>query len=672
MWSALVRERKIARRKARSPLGRESPARPARAGRFFVNKSAGTSVVLKVKPHWPIILISLFIGIPSLAGSEESAWREQVWPVLETYCVSCHDAESQKGGVNLEALKNLPDARGALRLWWRARDQLESGQMPPPKKEQPAPEQRARLIAWIGENEAFLRSGKVQDPGERRLRRLSRTEYVTSIRDLLGVEAKGLQDFFAEEGAGGEGFDNVSDTLFIPPVMAEPYLAAADSALQEVFIKPELKQRLLSRAPGPDLTPADALREVVKPLMRLAFRRPPSDELLARYLKTGGDRMARGGSWEDAVRLTIKAILCSPDFLLLHEENQEAALWPVTGVELATRLSLFLWSSVPDAPLMDAAESGKMAEPAALEAQVKRMLADPRGLALARNFAGQWLQFEKILTTADPDRGRYKFDNDLRQLLYQESLRFSDHLLRGSGSLLDFLQSDYAFLNEKLAGHYGITGVSGGELRPVKVENGIRGGALGLGAVLTTTALPRRTSPVLRGKWILEQLLGTPPPAPPPNVGTIEEDDQKHKNATVRQELEAHLRRDDCRACHARMDPLGFALENFDPVGRWREKLNGQPLDVSGRLPDGRAFTGPAELKALLLKEADRYGRNLSVKLLSYALGRGIEAYDLPTLARLEESLKQSRFMATPLILEITRSLPFTHRRIKPISIPSE
>ena len=204
------------------------------------------------------------------------------------------------------------------------------------------------------------------------------------------------------------------------------------------------------------------------------------------------------------------------------------------------------------------------------------------------------------------------------------------------------------------------------------LENGIRGGALGLGAVLTTTSLPRRTSPVLRGKWILEQLLGTPPPAPPPNVGTILEDDRKTTHPTIRQELEAHLRRDDCRACHARMDPLGFALENFDPVGRWREKLNDQVLDTSGTLPDGRHFTGPAELKQILLSEKDRFARNLAVKLLSYALGRGIEAYDLPTLSTLETNLKQTGFKTGPLILEICRSLPFTHRRLNPVPIPAE
>jgi hypothetical protein len=625
-----------------------------------------------MRPFAAFLLITLFLPLPANAGPAEATWKDQVWPVLETYCLDCHDHDSQKGGVDLASLKNLPDARAALRLWWRAKDQVESAQMPPPKKDQPTPEQKKLLLTWIADNETFLRSGKIEDPGERRLRRLNRTEYGTALRDLLAVPKDLTMDFFAEEGAGGEGFDNVGDTLFIPPVMAEQYLAAADAALNEVFAKPELKQRLLTAPPGADHPPAEAFRQSLRPLLRLAFRRTPADETLALYQKTAEARMARGGSWEDGMRVAVKAILCAPDFLLLTEANQDQPFWPVTGPELATRLSLFLWSSLPDHALLDAAEAGRLSDPAGLDSEVKRMLADPRGLALAENFAGQWLQFEKVLTTAEPDRRRYRVKRELLPMFYSEAVRFSDHILRGHGSFLDFLHSDYAFLNATLAEHYGIPGVSGPDLRQAKLTDGIRGGALGLGAVLTTTALPRRTSPVLRGKWILEQLLGSPPPAPPPNVGTISEDDQKTKHPTIRQELEAHLKRDDCRACHARMDPLGFSLENFDPVGRWRDKLNDHPLDVRATLPDGRSFSGPAELKQILLTEQDRYARNLAVKLLSYALGRSIEAFDLPTLAKLETSLKQSHFKAEPLILTITRSLPFTHRRLKPVPIPAE
>ncbi len=618
-----------------------------------------------------LTLLFLLLRLPASAGPAEDSWNAQVWPVLQTYCVDCHDADSEKGGVNLAALKNLPDARAAMRLWWRARDQMESGQMPPPKKDQPNAEQKQQLLNWIAENETFLRSGKVQDPGERRVRRLNRTEYTTALRDLLGISGKEIRDIFPEEGAGGEGFDNVGDTLFIPPVMGEQYLAAADAALAEVFGNAELKKRLLTHPPAEGRPPVEAFRQTLRPMLRLASRRSRSDATVDRFVKLGESRMARGGSWEDGMRVALKAMLCSPDFLILTEANQDPPFWQVTGPELATRLSLFLWSSLPDAALLDEAEAGRLADPAGRDAQVQRMLADPKAAALAKNFAGQWLQFEKVLAS-DPDRNRYQFDGDLRRLLYDEAVRFSDHLLRGGGSLLDVLNSDYAFLNERLAKHYGIPNVTGPELRQVKLENGIRGGALGLGAVLTTTALPRRTSPVLRGKWILEQLLGSPPPSPPPDAGGIEEDDQKTKRPTIRLELEAHLRRDDCRACHARMDPLGFALENFDPVGRWRDKLNDQPLDVSAALPDGRKFSGPAELKQILLTEKDRFARNLAVKLLSYALGRSIEAYDFPTLAKLEESLKQNNYQATPLILEITRSLPFNHRRLKPIAIPAE
>lgn len=606
----------------------------------------------------------------------EAAWKAEIFPLLQQYCTVCHDKDSQKGGVDLASLKNLPDARAALRLWWRAKDQMDAKQMPPPKKAQPTEGERARLISWIADNETFLRGGAVQDPGEHRLRRLNRTEYATALHDLLGIQPDTVTDFFAEEGGGGEGFDNVGDTLFIPPVMAEQYVAAADAALAEVTKNPELKTRLLSTPPGETLSPEEAAKTTLRPLLRTAFRHSPSDETLDRYTAIATGRMKRGGSWEDGLRVAVKAVICSPDFLLLREADQNApgspAIWPVSGPELATRLSLFLWSSLPDAALLDDAEAGTLTQPEVLEKQTRRMLADPRALALATNFGGQWLQFEKILTTADPDRGKYKFDNDLRRALYNEAVQFCDHLLRGGGSLLDVLDSDYTFLNKRLAKHYDLPDLEGDELRLVKLTNPNRGGALGLGAVLTTTSLPRRTSPVLRGKWILEQLLGAPPPAPPPNVGTILEDDRKTKNPTIREELQAHLRREDCRACHARMDPLGFSLENFDPVGRWRDTLNNQNLDVSGKLPDGRAFNGPAEMKRVLLQEQDRYARNLSVKLLSYALGRGIEAADMPVIAKMEQCLKDNKFQAIPLILEIVKSLPFTHRRAQPIPIPAE
>lgn len=603
----------------------------------------------------------------------EAAWSTEIFPLLQNYCTDCHDKDAQKGGVDLESLKSLPDARAALRLWWRAKDQMEAAQMPPPKKSQPTAEERTRLISWIADNEDFLRHGAVLDPGERRMRRLNRTEYATALRDLLGVRPDTVSDFFAEEGAGGEGFDNVGDTLFIPPVMAEQYVGAADAALAEVFGNAELKSRLLSVPPRENLSAEQAAQETLRPLLRLAFRHTPEEDLLSRHVAVATGRMERGGSWEEGIRLAMKAALCSPDFLLLREADVDGpSVWPVTGPELATRLSLFLWSSLPDAALLNDAEAGLLREPAVLEAQTRRMLADPRARALAENFCGQWLQFEKILTTADPDRRKYKFNNDLRSALYEEAVAFCDHIMRGGGSLLDVLDSDYGYLNNRLAKHYDLPEVEGDELRLVKLTNPNRGGALGLGAVLTTTALPRRTSPVLRGKWILEQLLGTPPPAPPPNVGTILEDDQKTTHPTIRQELEAHLRRADCRACHARMDPLGFSLENFDPVGRWRDKLNDQPLDVSGKLPDGRAFTGPVELKKLLLQDRGRYGRNLAVKLLSYALGRSVGAADMPVIDRMEQCLKENQFQAGPLILEIVKSLPFTHRRAHPIPIPAE
>lgn len=590
----------------------------------------------------------------------ESAWQEQVFPVLQRYCVDCHDRETHKGNVDFESLAGLPEARNALRIWWRAHDQITSGQMPPRRKPQPTEEERSLLLAWIADNENYLRAMPPADPGERRLRRLSRTEYGYALRDLLGTDPSAVEDFFPEEGAGGEGFDNTGDVLFIPPAMMEEYLDAADHALTAAVGNPEWMAPLGENPAGD----REAVRAFLRPLVNRAFRKVVGDDVLEKIARIADQVLARGESRAHAVKTALKAVLCAPDFLLLRESDRtDFPVWPVSGYELATRLSLFLWSSIPDDELLAEAASGRLTDPAVLEAQTRRMLADPRALALAEQFCGQWLQFNRMLTSVDPDRRKYRFPREMKRLLYEEAVHFCDHILRGGGTFLDLLDSDYAFLNDALAAHYGLPAVGGREIRRVELGDSVRGGAIGLGAVLASTALPRRTSPVLRGKWVLETLLGSPPPPPPPNAGTLLPDDSQVENRTVRQQLEAHLRREDCRACHAKMDPIGFSLENFDPVGRWRTEVNGLPLDVTATFPDGTAISGPAGVRQWLLQERDRFGRNLAIKLLAWALGRGIEAADMPVIHRLEETMKANQFRAEPLILEIVRSLPFTHRR---------
>ena len=342
---------------------------------------------------------------------------------------------------------------------------------------------------------------------------------------------------------------------------------------------------------------------------------------------------ARGDGFEDAVRLALKAALVSPNFLYLVERDRSDADGPyrVSDHELACRLSYFLWSSMPDAELSDLADAGRLHEPEVLEGQVRRMLADPKSRALAEDFAGQWLRVGNLAELAEPDKRLFpEFTPELRDAMAEEAVAFFHAIFREDRPVLDLLDSDYTFLNERLAKHYGIDGVTGPEFRRVALKDRNRGGVLGMAAVLTLTSYPRRTSPVLRGKWVLEELLGTPPPPPPPMVKALPADDRVRDGMTFRQRLEQHRKDANCASCHARLDPLGFGLENFDVLGRWRDEIKGEPVDASGELTTGEKFAGPAALKTILVEsKRELFVRNLVERMLSYALRRGVEYYDI-------------------------------------------
>ncbi|MEI6536220.1 MAG: DUF1588 domain-containing protein, partial [Verrucomicrobiaceae bacterium] len=324
----------------------------------------------------------------------------------------------------------------------------------------------------------------------------------------------------------------------------------------------------------------------------------------------------------------------------------------------------FLWSSMPDDELFRLAAGHRLQDDAILEAQTKRMLSDPRSGSLVRHFAGVWLNFEELFNNADPDRGRFKeYTDSLRQSMFDEALEFSSNILCRDGCVLDFLDSDYSFINETLARLYDIPGVQGPQLRRVKFTDNRRGGLLGMGAILTTTSYPRRTSPVLRGKWVLEKILGTPPHPPPQDVPKIPEDDQKLNNLTVRQSFEKHRSNKACASCHARLDPPGFGLEHFDAIGRWRDLENGKSIDSSGVMPDGRTFDGAAEFRKILMEQKAQFIRTLCSRLLGYALNRGLEIEDQPTLLGMEEALKKADFHSGPMIVTLVKSHSFRYRR---------
>jgi hypothetical protein len=585
---------------------------------------------------------------------------QNVRPLVQKHCQRCHGDAKPKADINLVRFADEESLRDDPELWTKVVDVLVERSMPPPNdRAGPNEDERQRAAASI---QAVLDAFEgVADPGPSVIQRLTRRQYNNTIRDLLGVDSHPAQTFPADGGGGG-GFDNNASTLFVPPILLEKYLAAAIDVLAASD-----PARYLVATPGPDLSRDEAARRSIAAFARQAFRRPVASAEVERLMRLFRHADARGEDFAAAVRLALRAVLVSPSFLYLVERNRSDVEEPyrVSDHELACRLSYFLWSSQPDRTLAELADSGQLHQTAVLEGQVRRMLADPKARALAEDFAGQWLRVGNLAELADPDRQLFpEFTPELRDAMAEEAFAFFHALLREDRPILDLLDSDYTYLNELLARHYGIAGVTGPEFRRVVLKDRSRGGVLGMAAVLTLTSYPRRTSPVLRGKWVLEELLGTPPPPPPAMVKALPADDRVREGMTFRQRLELHRKDANCASCHARLDPLGFGLENFDVLGRWRDQIRDIPVDAAGVLTTGELFTGPEELKASL--KATRkalFVRNLAERLLAYALRRGVEYYDQPAVKQLIEELEARDGRATALVVAVVRSYPFQYRR---------
>lgn len=406
-------------------------------------------------------------------------------------------------------------------------------------------------------------------------------------------------------------------------------------------------------------------REFLEPFASRAFRRPATKEEVTRLAKFVELGMEAGGSFEQGMQLAAQAVLVSPQFLFrweLDSRGQPGEARRLNDYELASRLSYFLWSSLPDDELTALAARKELHQPAVLESQMKRMLADPKAWALIENFAGQWLQVRSLDVTPDPDLFP-NFDEPLRRAMRQETLLFVQELVREDRSVTALLDADFTFVNERLARHYGIKGVKGDEFRRVALTPAQhRGGILTQGSILALTSNPTRTSPVIRGKWILEQILGTPPPPPPPNVPELEAATGVDAKASLRERTEQHRANPDCATCHEKMDPLGFAFEHFDAIGAWRDKDGEFAIDSSGKLPDGRTFKGAADLKQLLM-QGDNFTRTITEKMLTFALGRGLEYYDKCAVDEIVAALKKHDHRFATLILEVIKSQPFQMRQ---------
>ncbi|MBK1855431.1 DUF1592 domain-containing protein [Verrucomicrobiaceae bacterium 5K15] len=607
---------------------------------------------------WPCLV--------SQAAADPYFPRDAV-PVLRKYCYECHGEEKQEAGIAFHNLLNTDQALRSHKLLAKIAEQMENDDMPPFEADDfPDDSEKLLLTQSIDHLLNVIRSGKLpKTAGRVTIRRLNRNEYNYTVRDLFGVNFQPGKTFPAD-ASGGEGFDNTADTLFLPPVLMESYLKAAIRVMDAVYQSDSLRKKVIFvSAAERKNSPRQAARKVLSYHAALAFRRKVEDAEIDPLLATFDARMKQEPDFEKALRTPLTSLLVNPKFLfrIQHDEPGKKQ-WPLNDFELATRLSYFLWSSMPDPELFKLANEGKLRDPGVLSGQIRRMLASKKSTAMARHFAGQWIGFEELIDRAEPDKKRFpQFTRSLRASMYHESVAFFNHLIRENRPVTELIDADYAFLNAELAAHYGIPGVTGNQLRKVALSDRNRGGIIGMGSVLVTTSLPLRTSPVKRGTWILSTILGSAPPPPPPDAGELPADDKSSEGLSFRKQLEIHRSKAKCASCHAKIDPLGFGLENYDPIGRWRSVgVNGQAVDSAAELPDGTRFSSPSELKSILMQDKDKIARNLCRKMLAYALGRPLEYYDEPVVSDLLKTIKTKDYHMQALIIAIAESHPFQNR----------
>jgi mono/diheme cytochrome c family protein len=598
------------------------------------------------------------------AVPEPAGFEQPIAGLLTQFCIGCHGHDDPSGGVDLSKAVSRADIYHQGRTWNKAVRVIRDQSMPPKSEPGPADAERKVLADWIESALRDVDCSAERETGRVTIRRLNRVEYQNTIRDLLDIEIDASRDLGSDPA--GNGFDNQGDTLFIPPVLMEKYVDATKRIVEAAFTQEKSRKVVAEHLPIADVTIEEMVRPTVEKLLYRAFRRPIDREEVDRRLTLVTSSAKRGESKEAGMKSVLESILLSPNFLFRIERNQapagSAEAYRISDHELATRLSYFLWSTMPDRELFDFADQGTLHQPEVLRVQVERMLRDPKSIALTADFASQWFGF-RDMRTHEMDARRFGSFEDIRGHLYAESVAFFDHLFRENASILDVLDCRYAFVNGPLTRHYGLPAVEGDEIRKVELMDRRRGGVLGMGSTLVVTSYPTRTSPVIRGKWVLEQILGTPPPPPPPNVKPVNRDDTVKDGMTLRQRLEKHRQVESCASCHAKMDPIGFGMENYDGIGQWRDQDNGLAVDNTGTLPDGTEVRGPDGIKDALLARKELFVRQTVEKMLVYALGRGLEYYDECTIRDAMNRLESNSYRSHELIQAIAASYPFQHRK---------
>jgi len=748
-----------------------------------------------------LVAVLLNGAVPLLAQSDDpisaTHFKDAVKPVLVKVCSECHASDDGDHKVPFLKAMTVDDVTSQRGLWRNVATQLRNRTMPPADEEQPSEAERLALSQWI---ERVLKASACdggESAGPVTARRLNRDEYDNTIRDLTGLDLS-LSQLFPVDGAGGEGFDNNGETLFLPPLLMERYLEAAQTIVDRMVIIPRLQREWTESEfipatsdPGPndqkmktrtiepeteagvilsihtdgtyrvrmtfspqakpsravvhvdgipaerwDIAPSkeaikqtfdlrlargdhsiavripaekppvslrtigivqnevkrsdaevrafqhlfdgitettrDDAKTILSRFTRRAFRRPVTDRELQRFMSLFDRAHERGDPFHAAIRLPLKAVLVSPQFLFRIEPEKNAdtlmgdrGAIPLDSHSIAVRLSYFLWASMPDDELFRLAETNALQQSEILEAQVKRMLADPKANEFAKAFVGQWLGTREVGRLIAPSTDKFKdqFTTELLIDFRAEPVHFFEHLLQENGNLLDFVNGNYSYLNKRLAKHYSIKDhntFSNNRFQKVTFEKR-RGGVLGMGSVHLLTSYPDRTSVVLRGAWVLETLLGTQVPSPPDDIPPLKQA-KVAKGASIRQQLAKHREHQSCAACHNLIDPIGFGLDNFDLLSRWREKDRKHPIDATGTMPSGETFNGPDGLKELLKSRKSEFIEHLSRKMLGYALGRSLEDADQCTVDKIVDVVTKEDYKTQTLIREIVLSVPFRNR----------
>ena len=597
-------------------------------------------------------------------------------PVFNKYCVGCHAGAQPKGDILLK-FKDEDDARSRMasndEFWDKVSTMVKGDLMPPASvKNRPSEGERKLLTDWIA-NDVLSIGGK-PDPGPLVVHRLNNREYANTIRELLYLPASydPTADFPADER--GDGFDNNSDTLTISPVLVEHYLDAAEKSVRRSFKPLNEEKGVLSEIPAQKILDASKsfkadfansqakVRINIEAFLPRAWRRPVTKEEVDGVMKFAALSFAHAGeSMSEATALAIRASLMSPNFLFRLEQDPHAdgsgKVYQLSEFQLASRLSYFLWATMPDDELFAQARAGTLRQN--LDAQIARMLKDPKAISLTRDFMGQWLEIRGLEQTPNLDKA-------LAASMKGETEHFFNYIVANNRPITDLLDGDYTFVDARLAKLYGIAGVSGDDFQKVQLDPAQRFGLITQASILTLTSKPLgtglRTSPVVRGKYILENLFNQRIPPPPPDVPPLKVDDNHPLTGTTRQIFEQHRTNPVCAGCHARMEPYGFALENYAGDGSWRSQENGIPIDVSGEI-NGHKFTTPAEFRQVLETRKDDFRHAVVRKVLSYALGRGIQGTDRPAIEQIVAQVRQDGDSFNSVILNVVKSFPFQNAR---------